>query len=137
MFAAPELRALPLVTVPRVRVVLSVSSGGCLFHGVFFSVCTGTLVLHIVGAIEQGNNLQCSQTHVNVMAPLPSFPLTTCPKKSVLRHMMLSGNALLASASASTSCQIFPIAFFVHVGISSFSNPPSSHTFAMPWKLSH
>ena len=86
---------------------------------------------------SSGNNLQCSQTYANVMAPLPSFSLTTCLKKSVLRHMMLFVNALLESTSASTSCKHFPIAFVVQVGISSFSSSPSLHTFPWPWVLFH
>ena len=82
------------------------------------------------------NNLQGSETCVNVMAPLPSVSLAKCLKKSVLLHMMLFVYPVLASTSSSTCCQILPIAFLVHAGRFSFPSPIHRLllTFARPCK---
>ena len=46
--------------------------------------------------------LQCSQTQLNVIAPLPSVSPTSCLRKSVLLHIMLFMKALRTSSSSGT-----------------------------------
>ena len=44
-----------------------------------------------------GNNLQCSQTSVNVMSSRPPVPPTTCLRESIFFHTILLVHTFLAS----------------------------------------
>ena len=54
------------------------------------------------------NNLQCSQTSMDLKVPVPSVSPTTCREKSVLLHMILSVKTIRDSSSSKT-CRLLSL----------------------------